>query len=624
MHARRTNGGKIAADNSATGSGSVHITAVTGRPTEQTLQPATSGLVVAVVLFCLLVIAAMWIAVEYVAARERSERIAETKKENANLARVLEEHAVRTLSYVDELTLLMKERFEQDGARFDLPAFFASLQVPKALVRNAVITDESGYVVLGSHGAPRTYLGDREHVNVHTAQNSGRLFIGKPVLARINGSWSIVLTRRANKPDASLLGVIGIAINPFYFSDLYKDVDLGRDGTVALVGTDGIVRVRLPPGDERGMGGDIGKSVLFRRLAGAPDGAYVAPAVSDGIERIYAYRSVRDYPLVVTVGTSVRDSLAPVTAQRQTYRTLAGIGTVLLAGIAYALAYLVRRRDHAEVAAHRYLGELHRKTVQLESAKTEAEAGSRAKSRFLATMSHEIRTPLNGVMGNLELLQRSDLDDEQRQRAQIAYQSAARLLRVLNDALDYSRMEAGRLTLERAPFDPRSLAREVTALFAETARAKGVELALQVADDLPGNVLGDAERVRQILLNLVDNAVKFTSVGRIEVRMFPVPHSPPDVGLCRLRIEVIDSGIGIGAEEQQRLFAPFAQADASTTRRFGGSGLGLAICKHLVELMDGAIGVRSAPSEGSAFWVEVTLQNAGAMPNSAAARTQAD
>ncbi len=574
-------------------------------------------------LFCLLVIVAMWIAVEYVTAREHDARIAEIKQANTNLARVLEEHTIRTLNYVDELALLTKERFEQEGARFDLPTFFASLQVPKSLVRNAVITDETGYVVLGSHGAPRTYLGDREHVNVHRDLDSGQLFVGKPLLARVNGSWSIVLTRRANKPDASLLGVIGIAIDPFYFSEFYKDVDLGRDGTVALIGKDGVIRARLPPGDGRGMGADISKSVLFRRLDSAPHGSYIASALTDGIERIYAYRSVREYPLVVTVGTSVRESLAPVTAQKRTYRTLAGIGTVLLIGVACALAHLVRLRDHAEAAAHRYLGELHRKTVQLEAASTEAEAGSRAKSRFLATMSHEIRTPLNGVMGNLELLQRSGLDPQQRQCAQIAYKSAAGLLRVLNDMLDFSRMESGRLTLERAPFDPRSPLREVIELFGEAARAKGVDLRLQIAADVPNAVLGDSGRLRQVLSNLIDNAVKFTSAGHIEARMVRVAHSPPDIGLCRLRVEVIDTGIGIGAEEQQQLFVPFSQADASTTRRFGGSGLGLAICKHLVELMDGAIGVSSTPGAGSMFWFEVTLQNASTMPQGTASGTQA-
>ncbi|MGE5337990.1 MAG: histidine kinase dimerization/phospho-acceptor domain-containing protein, partial [Gemmatimonadota bacterium] len=409
---------------------------MSARSADRPLQPAPSGLVIAIVVFCLLVIASMWIAVEVVTARERAARIAEIKRENTNLARVLEEHTVRTLSYVDELLRLLKDHFEREGTRFDLATYFAALQVPKSLVHNSVITDETGYIVLGSHGAPRTYLGDREHVLVHSHDDSGRMFIGKPVLARVNGHWSIVVTRRANKLDGSLLGVVGIAIDPFYFSDFYKEVDLGRDSTVALTGLDGVIRVRLPPGGERGMGTDISQSQLFRMIKSAPTGSYIAPAVTDNIERIFAYQVVRDYPLVVTVGTSMRESLAPVVAQQRTYRVLAALMTVLTVAISATLIHLVRRRDHAEVAAHRYLQELHRRTSQLEAAKTDAEAGSRAKSQFLATMSHEIRTPLNGVMGMLELLQQSRLDAQQRHFARIAYESANGLLRVLNDVLE--------------------------------------------------------------------------------------------------------------------------------------------------------------------------------------------
>ncbi|MGE5337067.1 MAG: ATP-binding protein, partial [Gemmatimonadota bacterium] len=211
-------------------------------------------------------------------------------------------------------------------------------------------------------------------------------------------------------------------------------------------------------------------------------------------------------------------------------------------------------------------------------------------------------------MGMLELLQQSRLDAQQRHFARIAYESANGLLRVLNDVLEFSRMEAGRLTLENAPFDTRQPVRDVAALFTETARAKGVELRTWIADDVPAEVLGDAGRFRQVLTNLVANALKFTSGGYVEIRLQCVPHMPPDISACRLRFEVTDTGIGLSDAEQQRLFVPFSQADTSTTRRFGGSGLGLAICKHLIEMMEGAIGVHSAPGQGSVFWFEVTLQ----------------
>lgn len=587
---------------------------------DQPSQPATSGLVIAVVSFGVLIVLSMWVGVHYVTAREREHRITEARQENANLARVLEEHTIRTLAYIDELTLLIRERFERDGTRLDLPALFGALNVPKTLVRNAVISDETGYIVLGSHGAPHTYLGDREHVRVHEARDSGGIFISKPVLARVNGNWSIVVTRRANKPDGSLLGVIGIAIDPLYFSDFYKDVDLGRDSVVTLVGTDGVIRARLPPGQGHGMGTDIRNSMLFQQLKAAPAGTYVTHAAVDGIERIFAYRQASDYPLIVVVGTSLQEALAPVHGQQRTYWLLAAVQTILLAALSAALVYLVRRRDRAEAAARRYLEELHRRARQLETARAEAEAGSRAKSEFLATMSHEVRTPMNGVMGMLELLQRSRLDAQQQRFAKVAYDSAAGLLQVLNDVLDFSRMEAGGMTLENAPCNPREPVREVAALYGESARAKGLELRVQIGHDVPEAVLGDAGRLRQVLTNLVSNALKFTATGAIDVRLLRVPHDPPDAGACRLRFEVGDTGIGLSDDEQRRVFAPFAQADASTTRRFGGTGLGLAICQHLVKLMEGSIGVHSAPGQGATFWFEVTLQNAGTREQQASAR----
>jgi signal transduction histidine kinase len=350
------------------------------------------------------------------------------------------------------------------------------------------------------------------------------------------------------------------------------------------------------------IGRDVSNATLFARLKQAPAGTYVARAVTlDDIERIYAYRAVRDYPLIVTVGTSVRESLAPVAAPRRTYRMLAAIGTAVMIAVAWALAHLVRRRDHAEAAAHHYLHELHRKANQLEQARTEAEAGARVKSQFLATMSHEIRTPMNALMSVLELLQQSRLDQEQKQLAHIAREAAAGLLRVLDDVLDLARMEAGRLTLERAPFDPRAPLREAHALFSEAARAKGVDLRLRIADGVPPGVLGDPGRLRQLLINLISNALKFTEHGSIEATLARVPHSPPDIGACRLRFEVTDTGIGIPAAQADVFNRFYRGQPRGTAAGQGGAGLGLAITQRILELHGSQMAVQRAPGEGSTF-----------------------
>jgi signal transduction histidine kinase/DNA-binding response OmpR family regulator/HPt (histidine-containing phosphotransfer) domain-containing protein len=244
------------------------------------------------------------------------------------------------------------------------------------------------------------------------------------------------------------------------------------------------------------------------------------------------------------------------------------------------------------------------RTEQLEKAKNAAEAASRAKSAFLATMSHEIRTPMNGVLGMTEMLLSTNLTDTQRSYTNLVKSSGEHLLVIINDILDFSKIEAGKLTVEYINFNLWDLLDDIHTVYTPQASAKGIALHFDIANDIPVAICGDPNRLRQIMANLLGNAIKFTDKGQI---MAKVRVASEDSQAVTLRFEVHDTGIGISREARGRIFEAFSQADDSTTRKYGGTGLGLAISKQLVELMGGAIGVENALTQGSIFWFTVSF-----------------
>ncbi|MCU0881159.1 MAG: ATP-binding protein [Hyphomonadaceae bacterium] len=318
---------------------------------------------------------------------------------------------------------------------------------------------------------------------------------------------------------------------------------------------------------------------------------------------------------------TLRDDLTSALAREQRQAGQFMIASLLVLFLCVALAgscwwrvgKLFREQAVELSQAHRELGahavelevRIAERTSDLEAAKSAAEAADRAKSAFLAQMSHEIRTPLNGVLGMAEALSRTALDERQSRMLSVVRESGSTLLALLNDVLDLAKIESGKMELENIPFQADSIVRSAEAVFTSRAHEKGISLAVRATGDVDGWCQGDPTRLRQVLYNLVSNAVKFTERGGV---MIDLDVSMPHKGVRTLCIEVRDTGIGMDEEARSRLFDRFSQADASTTRRFGGSGLGLAICQQLISTMGGRIEVESQPGTGSLFRVSLDLQ----------------
>jgi two-component system, sensor histidine kinase and response regulator len=272
--------------------------------------------------------------------------------------------------------------------------------------------------------------------------------------------------------------------------------------------------------------------------------------------------------------------------------------------IRYAL-----ERKRAQEELLQYAHEIERKNRDLAQAVQVSQEATKLKSQFLANVSHEIRTPMNGVLGMTELLLDSELSVEQRDYAETAFRSAEALLDIIDSILDLSKMEAGKLMLEAVDFNPADVLHDVLKLVSGRARSKGLKVTADVSPEAHGQLRGDPVRLRQVLLNLVANAIKFTERGEVTVKVSVADRFEQGV---QLLFEVCDTGIGLTADAQARLFQPFVQADGSITRKYGGTGLGLAISKQLIEMMGGRVGVDSQPEQGSRFWFTARFQRARA------------
>ncbi|MDD5262637.1 MAG: ATP-binding protein [Methylacidiphilales bacterium] len=325
-------------------------------------------------------------------------------------------------------------------------------------------------------------------------------------------------------------------------------------------------------------------------------------------------RHLRSDHLIVVRGMPVQQVLNRVMSRRENFFDDIILtdenGSYLGLIGARTLTLLQHRIIHMQLEAMQAMAaELNENNRELALARDEANRAADSKSAFLANMSHEIRTPLNGILGMIKILMRTSLDADQRRYSGTIQNSAGALLTILNDILDFSKIEAGKMTFESVEFDLADVVREVVELLSERAREKKIDFTSWIDPGVCTRAVSDPTRIRQVILNLAANAIKFTEAGRVVIRVENVSETATHT---RLRVSVMDTGIGIPKEAQARLFGAFEQADSSTNRRYGGTGLGLAISKKIVQLLEGRIGLQSEPGKGSTFWFELELPKTGA------------
>ncbi len=543
-------------------------------------------------LMLLLVLFAVWTTVWTLLQEQRRQAVEAEYRQNANIARALQEQTARVISAVDQAVL----RLATLAAKGPVPAdehqrIVDATGLSAVILPQLSLVDHRGHFVgsnvdPGAAKAGRVDLSDREHIRVHLRPGAapapamltpGGLYVGPPVLGKVSKKWTIQLSRSVRDADGTVQGVVVGSIDALYFEEVYRQVALGTQGGVSLVGDDGILRARVIGGQGgSGIGASLGSSSRLVRQQLGRSGRWTFPSRIDGVERIAAYHRVGEYPLYVFAFSGMTEALAPWRATRNLVVGLASLLSLLLCAAGWMLVRGVSQLE----SQHR----------ELQLREAQAQSASEAKTQFLAAISHELRTPLTSIVGFAELLERRTGDDFVQGSARFIREGAERLNALLTEIIDLSQVDTGSMEFSAAQHDLRTLVDEAASPFQVRAREKGLTLDIVYAEGLPATVWTDATRFRQVLGNLLSNAVKFTRQGQVTLRVSAQPDG--------WTLTVSDTGPGIAPEQREQVFENFRQADGRVSYEHGGTGLGLALARGIARRMGGDVYLLAEPAAG--------------------------